>query len=137
MCYNTLLTCKANKKFVIWIGALVVHNLLCMTPSLSEPLHTPARLLRWRLRARSQPLCILSTLQPSQANDKGAAPTLSYEDVSVCKCVGGARRFPFKFRPCQLFYTGRRMGYNVGVKQNTLDGIFCRLKPFYLNFKSL
>ncbi|KAI9527433.1 hypothetical protein NQZ68_030885 [Dissostichus eleginoides] len=30
------------------------------------------RLLRWRLRARSQPPppCILSTLQPSQANDQ-------------------------------------------------------------------
>ena len=125
-CYNASLTCRTTRTrffFFFLVRALVVHNLLCLTPHSASLRTLQPRLLRWRLRAHSQPLCILSTLQPSQANDEGAAPTLSYEELSiwhlsarVCtwEGLGGSHS---RFGRADSFYSGSRMGYNVGIKQ--------------------
>lgn len=115
------------------VPALLVHGLLCLTS------HS-ASLLRWRLRARSQPLCIFSTLQPSQANDEWAAPTLSYQELliwhfSACACMWEGLGCSHS-GCCSVisFCSGSRMGCNVGVKQNSNSNcIFCLLKTFVLS----
>lgn len=85
--------------FFFLVRVLVVHNLLCLTPHSASLYTLQPRLLRWRLRARSQPLCILSTLQPSQANDEGLLPLCHMNTrFGISVLVGGARRFPFTFR---------------------------------------
>lgn len=115
--YNALLTCKTQQDFVFFC-CLVVCLFLCL-----EHLWFTI-CFAWANLSASWALC-----SPSQANDKGAAPALSHEQLSVCLCVGGTGRFPFSFRPCHL-YSSRRMSKS----SRTFRLHFLPIKNFSLFF---